>query len=97
MSDEKGIRGAKPSIIHTAFGGAIQKFAHPLNWEVGYAKTVDMGYLNVPEAAWYGVASTSLWKHTIESIEYRHNAKYATTADATHNKNIVTMQIGFYF
>ena len=54
-------------------------------------------------------ASTSLWRETSESIEYRHDTDYSTADVATgraatanivgtgRGRNSVTLQLGVYF
>lgn len=50
-------------------------------WTVGgaYNRSWQALALNVPEESYFAVVSTSFWKNTVESVEFRHDVNYSVT------------------
>jgi hypothetical protein len=101
--------GAKPEAFHTE---AVYKFNvldKPSSVAIGFDQSREALALLLPKKRYVATASTSLWKDTIESIEFRHDIDYNTTDVATggqgfvpitgtgHSSNAITFQIGLYF
>lgn len=51
----------------------------PLTIGAAYNQSWEALALNVPQQSYFLVASTSLWKNTVESLEFRHDVNYAVT------------------
>ncbi|BBB15841.1 uncharacterized protein RVIR1_13960 [Candidatus Rickettsiella viridis] len=102
-------KGAKPSAFHTEVAYKFAAWDKPSAFIVGYDHSKDALALLIPQKRYSATASTSIWKDTIESIEFRHDIDYKTTDVATgstglnpitgtgNSGNTVTFQIGLYF
>lgn len=102
-------RGAKVAALEAQAGYNFNLKRFPANIAVGYGRTWDALAFNLPQQSVFAKAGISLFKDTIESIEYRHDINYkktdsysgtgvATTNPTGHrSNNIVTAQIGVYF
>ncbi|KTD05513.1 coiled-coil protein, partial [Legionella gratiana] len=91
----------------------FRAFNRPSSIGVGYQWTKDALALNLPQHRFIGVLSISLWKDTIESIEYRHEIDYgaeqfangaappglvnAPTLGTGGTSDTVSAKIGVYF
>lgn len=103
-------QGALPSALHTELDYTWH-LTHPWTLGVAYGQSWDALALNLPQNSYWVLLSTSLWKDTVEGIEYRHDTNYGATtaANATGaglpvpdanvggTRNMVTLQIGVYF
>lgn len=69
-------RGARPQALQTEIDMTFRAFNKPASMGVGYQWTKDALALNLPQHRFIGVFSISIWKDTIESIEYRHEIDY---------------------
>lgn len=106
-------RGAHPQAGQTEFDMTFKVFNKPASIGVGYQWTRDALALNLPEQRITGVFNISIWKDTVESLEYRHDIDYARTQYANgsappgvineptlgtgHSADTVSAQIGVYF
>jgi hypothetical protein len=107
--------GAKPSALDVEgvyrfeIGGKKCNFglAYDKSWE---ALGIGLPY-GLPQQSYIATINTSLWKYTIETLEFRHNVAYGRNDIASfknsgdiqlpstisRDQNIVTLQIGVYF
>lgn len=54
-------------------------FDKPASIGVGYQWSKDTLALNMPRHRFSGVYNISIWKDTVESLEYRHDIDYGVT------------------
>ncbi|MFC3909842.1 LbtU family siderophore porin [Legionella dresdenensis] len=106
-------RGAKPQAAQLEAGVTFMAFARPASLGATYQWSKETLALNLPHKSVGGVFNISIWKDTVESIEYRHDTdfnqlQYANGASAPGftNQNTVgtgkgsdtvIAQIGVYF
>ncbi|ARB92689.1 LbtU family siderophore porin [Legionella longbeachae] len=106
-------RGAKPQALQTEIDMTFRAFNRPSSIGVGYQWTKDALALNLPQHRFIGVFNISIWKDTVESIEYRHEIDYsandfangaappglvnAPTLGTGGTADTVSAQIGVYF
>ena len=57
----------------------FKAFDRPSSVGVGYQWSHDALALNLPLQRFIGVFNISIWKDTVESIEYRHDIDYAAS------------------
>lgn len=102
---------ATPKALHAEIDYLFHIRSKPLTLAFAYGQSWQALALNIPKNSYFLLLSTSLWKNTIESIEYRHDKDYSATANGGTNpfgpiplivgvgdtRNIVTAQIGVYF
>jgi hypothetical protein len=100
--------GAHPSALHIE---ADIKFAfcdHPVVTALAYGRTWESLGLNLPNDSFIIAVSSSIWKNTITSIEYRHDLNYENSDTAGgsgivavnalgNGRNSLVGQIGIYF
>lgn len=105
--------GARPQAVHTELDVTFRAFDRPSSVGFGYQWTSEALALNLPKQRLLGVFNISIWKDTVESIEYRHDIDYKITQFANGaaplngaNENTigtgktadtVSLQIGVYF
>lgn len=105
--------GAKPQAIQTEIGMTFKTFNKPASVGVGYQWSKEALALNVPKQRIVGVFNISIWKDTVESLEYRHDFDYsasdyangaapfngsnANTVGTGRGADTVSAQIGVYF
>lgn len=102
--------GARVNALHVEFKArpvfAEQKF----NVALAYGRTWEALALDLPKHSYIAAVSTSFWKNTIESVEYRHDVNYDASSRAGGNgsdpnpefstggkRNSVIGEIGVYF
>lgn len=106
-------QGAKPQAAQVEAGITFKAFDKPASFALGYQWSKETLALNIPKNRISGVFNISLWKDTVESIEYRHDTDfnsntYANGASAPGLTNVNTVgtgsssdtvvaQIGVYF
>lgn len=106
-------RGARPQALQTEFGVTFKSFNRPSSIGLGYQWTKDALALNLPQQRIIGVYNISIWKDTVESLEYRHDMDYgknnfangnapagitnAPTLGTGRSADTVSAQIGVYF
>ena len=106
-------RGAQPQALQTEFDVTFRAFDRPSSIGIGYQWTKDALALNLPQQRFIGVFNISIWKDTVESIEYRHDIDYrasqfangaapeglinAPTLGTGGSADTVSAQIGVYF
>lgn len=106
-------RGARPQALQTEVGVTFKAFNKPASLGAGYQWTKDALALNLPQKRIIGVFNISIWKDTVESLEYRHDMDYSQSQFANgaapvglanlptlgtgHAADTVSAQIGVYF
>jgi hypothetical protein len=106
-------RGAKPQAAQLEAGMTFMLCDKPASLAAGYQWARDTLALNIPEQRISGVFNISLWKDTIESLEYRHDIDYgrntfangaspagivnANTLGSGKTADTLLAQIGVYF
>jgi hypothetical protein len=106
-------RGARPQALQTEIDMTFKAFHKPASIGVGYQWTKDALALNLPQKRIIGVFNISIWRDTVESIEYRHDMDYskyqfangaappglinAPTIGTGKAADTVSAQIGVYF
>lgn len=102
--------GALPAALHSELDYTWH-LTHPWTVGVAYGQSWDALPLNLPQNSYWVLLSTSLWKDTIEGIEYRHDSNYGVqalgnatgaglpvpSANVGGTRNMVTLQLGVYF
>lgn len=105
--------GARPQAAQLEAAVTFIAFNKPASLAMGYQWSKDTLALNLPEHRLAGVFNISIWKDTVESLEYRHDVdfsagSYANGAAAPGQVNANTLgtgksadtliaQIGAYF
>lgn len=106
-------RGAKPQALQLEGGVTFRAFEKPASIGLGYQWSKDTLALNLPQQRISGVFNISIWKDTVESLEYRHDIDYSSTTFANGaappgvvnantfgtggSSNTLVAQIGVYF
>lgn len=106
-------RGAKPQAAQVEGGVTFKFFNKPASVAIGYQWSKETLALNLPEHRASGVFNISIWKDTVESIEYRHDIDFntnqyangaapagvtnANTIGTGKTSDTVVAQIGVYF
>jgi len=87
---------------------SFQTFARPTAIAIGYGMTKDALALQLPAQRYSATLNTSIWRDTLQSLEFRHDVNYANSAFASgstvpapavsgHSDNVVTAQFDVYF
>lgn len=106
-------RGAKPQAAQLEAGVTFMAFRKPASLGLSYQWSKDTLALNLPKHRWGGVFNISIWKDTVESLEYRHDVDYrpdqfgngisapgfinATTFGTGRSADALIAQIGVFF
>lgn len=69
-------RGAKPQAAQIEGALTFMAFNKPSSFALGYQWSKDTLALHLPKHRFSGVFNISIWKDTIESLEYRHDVDY---------------------
>lgn len=75
-------RGAKPQAAQIEGGVTFIAFNKPASIGAGYQWSKDTLALNLPQHRISGVFNISIWKDTVESLEYRHDIDFAANTFA---------------
>ncbi len=103
--------GARPSAFDVEAAYMFTVHEKPTNIAIGYGQTRQSLVLNVPREQYTVALNTSIWKDTIQSLEYRHDKNSAAGSTAFGRggdvpfpssglgecANTVTMKVGAYF
>lgn len=101
--------GAKPQALNVEAAHTFKIKNKALSVALGYGWSEEALALKLPKQRFSAVASVSLWRDTVESIEVRHDVDYAMNAQAAgagssintlgtgKSSNTVTAQLGIYF
>lgn len=104
-------QGAKPSAIHAEAEYKFNVLEKPSAVIIGFDESKDALALLIPKKRYIATVSTSIWKDTIESLEFRHDIDYSAKDVAYGQPNLgfnpiygtgksgntVTLQVGLYF
>jgi hypothetical protein len=106
-------KGALGSAGQLEAGATFMTFERPSGLSVGYQWTNQLLALNLPRHRIIGTYNISIWKDTVESLEYRHDIDYGknnyangAAPSGTVNNNtvgtgasydMISAQIGVYF
>lgn len=71
--------GARPQALQLEGGWTFMLCDLPSSISLGYQWSQDALALNIPKQRIAGVFNISIWKDTVESLEYRHDIDYKTT------------------
>ena len=82
-------KGASPKATHLELDYNQHLFKRPWTFALAYDHSWQALAYNLPEDSYFAVASVSIWKDTIESIEFRHDENYAgpTTGNGSLTAN----------
>lgn len=100
--------GARPKAIHTEAAYTFAVLNRPTSVAVGYDHTRDALAIGVPLSRMSMTLNTSIWRETLQSLEFRHDINYAASSYASgstiqayppsgKSDNIVTAQFDMYF
>lgn len=100
--------GAKPQALNAEAAYTFNLFSRPTAFAVGYGMTKDALALELPAQRYSMVLNTSIWRNTLQSLEFRHDKNYGASNVATGSgvagpqatgqpDNIVTAQFDVYF
>ncbi len=100
--------GAKPQALNAEAAYTFSVLDKPTSVAIGYGKTKDALAIGVPLARMSMTLNTSIWKDTLQSLEFRHDINYAASIPASgsdvaapsasgKSDNVVTAQIDMYF
>nr|WP_302473963.1 LbtU family siderophore porin [Legionella sp. PL877] len=106
-------RGARPQAAQLEAGMTFMAFSKPASLAVGYQWSKETLALNLPKHRISGVFNISIWKDTVESLEYRHDTDFdkhqfangiappgainQTTIGTGKSSDSLVAQIGVYF
>ena len=104
-------QGAKPSAFHVEADYKFNVLEKPSAVIIGYDQSKDALGLLIPKKRYIATVSASIWKYTIESLEFRHDIDYSATDVAQGQSglgfnpingtgksgNTITLQVGLYF
>jgi hypothetical protein len=75
--------GAKPSALNTELSYNFHIFDKPSAITAGYGQTKQALGINLPEQRFIVVYNISIWKDTVEALEFRHDINYKSQDTAT--------------
>lgn len=75
-------QGARPKALHVEGAYNFRVYTKPSSFALSYDETWQALAAGLPKNSYRAVWNISLWKNTIESIEYRHDVNYASTDTA---------------
>jgi len=99
--------GAKPKALQAELDYSTTINNKPTSFGIMFSQTWQALALNLPKNSYNVVANTSIWRDTVESIEYSYNTNYGDTDTSTGagkagpsgggHSNVITAQLGVYF
>jgi hypothetical protein len=99
--------GAKPGAAHIEGVYNFEKAKYPTSFAIGYDHTWQALALASPQSRYIATLATSLFKDTIEDLEFKHEINYSANDTASgqslsvilpgHSSNTLTAQVGYYF
>jgi len=100
--------GARPEALDAQAAYTFNAFSRPSSLAAGYGFTKDALAVGLPGQRWSLVFNTSIWRDTLQSLEFRHDILYAAGDSATGstvpaaaslggNDNALTAQFDVYF
>ena len=101
--------GAQPQAMHVELLHNFKIQDHPSTAGIAYGRSWQALGLNLPQDSYMAYFLTSLWKNTLQEIEFRHDEDYSSNDTATavggsftnsgtgKSRDMVTLQFGVYF
>lgn len=99
--------GAKPQAIDLEAQYNFNAWGKPSSVGVAFDRTWEALAANLPKYSYFVFVSTSLWKRTVQAIEWRHDTNYDDSDTATgqglpvttngKHQDIVTAKFAIYF
>ena len=104
-------KAASPSALHSELDYLLPFIPEKYGTSLGvmYGRTWQALALNLPEQSYAVYLNTSIWQETTESIEFRHNTDYASTATGSgegattgmtgtgKDSDSIIAEVGMYF
>ena len=75
-------KAAKPAAYHVELGYNFDIYSHPSNIAVGYSASRQALALGMPKKRYIAAFNTSVFKDTVQTIEFRHEKEYPGTDSA---------------
>ena len=103
------LRGAKPQALNMEGAFTFKIKNKPASIAAGYGWSNQALALGMPKHRLAAVLNVSIWRDTVESIEFRHDVDYATsnqgsgiasaapTKGSGRSSNTITAKLGIYF
>ncbi len=79
--------GAQPEALHVELLRNFKIQDHPSTVGVAYGRSWQALGLSLPQSSYMAYFLTSLWKNTLQEIEFRHDADYSSSNIATAVSN----------
>lgn len=101
--------GAAPAAIDAEATYSFSAFERPTSIGIGYGQSHQALALGLPKRSYSAVVNTSIWRNTLQSLEFRRDENYPHGNTATgannakvspefgHFANAVTAQFDYYF
>jgi len=100
--------GARPKAFNSELSYSFQTFARPTAIAIGYGFTKDALALQLPAQRYSVTVNTSVWKDTLQSLEFRRDMNYAQSSFASGSlvpapkssgqpNSVVTAQFDVFF
>lgn len=102
-------QGARPQAFNVEAAYTFTFHKHPVSSAIGYGWSNQALVLGLPKQRVAAVFSSSIWRNTVQSLEFRHDIDYrasdlgagagstANTTGTGKSSNTVTAQMGVYF
>jgi hypothetical protein len=101
-------RGAKPQAFNTELAYTFNICNKPTSLVGGYQLTKDALAIGLPAKRYSLVLNTSVWRDTLQSLEFRHDIDYSGNVVSTgsgvagptgtgQSDNVITLQFDLYF
>ncbi|MDF3054204.1 MAG: hypothetical protein K0Q74_111 [Gammaproteobacteria bacterium] len=74
--------GASPKAAHIEGAYSFDIMKKPSNVSLAYGQTWEALGMNLPKHSYTATFSTSIWKNTVQTLEFRHDVNYAATDTA---------------
>lgn len=74
--------GAQPQALHVEMDYGFHILGKPSNLALAYEQTWQALAMNLPKNSYLAVLSTSMWKNTVQMLEFRHDVNYPGTDTA---------------
>ncbi|QLH41467.1 MAG: LbtU family siderophore porin [Coxiellaceae bacterium] len=87
-------RGARPEAMHFEAQRDFDIFTKPTVISIAFDKSWQALGLNLPQYSYTADINTSIWKNTIETLEFRHDSNYQSSDVAGGNGSLVEHSLG---
>lgn len=74
--------GAKPWALDLEAAYSFTAFDRPTSVGIGYGEAKQALALGIPDARYSMVVNTSIWRNTLQSLEFRHDTSYSSSDTA---------------